>query len=103
MGGEPNEGKQVVSLFVPELLLLLLGSVEFRLQQGSMMARLVLCHLPRQEMNGNSVSKLGDPALEPYFKPLDYVITLADIEEQLELASQEEKVPLYLEPLYLGD
>jgi hypothetical protein len=49
------------------------------------------------------VSKLGDPALEPYFKPLDYVITLADIEEQLELASQEEKVPLYLEPLYLGD
>ncbi len=47
--------------------------------------------------------KLVDPALEPYFKPLDDVITLADIEEQLELASQEEKVPLYLEPLYLGD
>ncbi len=42
------------------------------------------------------MSKLVDPALEPYFKPLDYVITLADIEEQLELASQEEKVPLYL-------
>jgi hypothetical protein len=52
MGGEPNESKQVVSLFVPELLLLLLGSVEFRLQQGSTMARLVLCHLPRQGMNG---------------------------------------------------
>jgi hypothetical protein len=49
------------------------------------------------------VSILVDPALEPYFKPLDYVITLADIEEQLELPSQEEKVPLYLEPLYLGD
>ncbi|CAK9203458.1 unnamed protein product [Sphagnum troendelagicum] len=46
-----------------------------------MMARLVLCHLPRQEMTGNSLSKLVDPALEPYFKPLDYVITLADIEE----------------------
>ncbi len=42
------------------------------------------------------MSKLVDPALEPYFKPLDYVITLADIEEQVELASQEEKVPLYL-------
>ncbi len=36
MGGgvELNEGKQVVGLFVPELLLLL-GSVEFPLQQSS--------------------------------------------------------------------
>jgi hypothetical protein len=33
-GVELNEGKQVVSLFVPELLLLL-GSVEFPLQQSS--------------------------------------------------------------------
>jgi len=41
--GELDESKQVVGLFVPELLLLL-GSVEFRLQQGSMMAR--------QEMDG---------------------------------------------------
>jgi hypothetical protein len=44
--------RQTVRGFVPELLLLLLGSVEFRLQQCSMMAMSVLCHLPRQEMDG---------------------------------------------------
>ncbi|CAM6033069.1 unnamed protein product [Sphagnum compactum] len=51
--------------------------------------------------SSSSVSKLVDPALEPYFKPLDYVTTLACIHEQLELASQEEKSPLYLEQSFV--
>lgn len=44
-----------------------------------------------------SVSKLSDPPIEPYLKPVDYVNTLAKIYVQLETAAEEDKATLYLE------
>jgi tetratricopeptide (TPR) repeat protein len=44
-----------------------------------------------------SVSKLSDPPIEPYLKPVDYVNTLAEIYVQLETAAEEDKATLYLE------
>lgn len=43
------------------------------------------------------MSKLSDPPIEPYLKPVDYVNTLAEIYVQLETAAEEDKATLYLE------
>lgn len=41
-------------------------------------------------------SKLADPPIEPHFKPVDYVETLAEIHEELETAAKQEKAGLRL-------
>lgn len=48
-----------------------------------------------------SVAKLNDPSLEPFFKPVDYVETLAEIHEQLEAASGIERATLFLEQSFV--
>ncbi|XP_024388746.1 ethylene-overproduction protein 1 [Physcomitrium patens] len=49
------------------------------------------------QSSSSSVSKLSDPPLDPYLKPVDYVDTLAEIYEQLETAAEVDKATLYLE------
>ncbi|KAG6554555.1 hypothetical protein Mapa_003934 [Marchantia paleacea] len=48
-----------------------------------------------------TVAQLADPCLQPYFRPVDYVESLAEIHEELELAADGEKARLYMEQSFV--
>ncbi|KAJ7520749.1 hypothetical protein O6H91_19G021200 [Diphasiastrum complanatum] len=51
--------------------------------------------------SSSCVAKLVDPPIKPLFKPVDYVETLAKIQEELEGAQEHEKSGLYLEQSFV--
>ncbi|KAL2650901.1 hypothetical protein R1flu_019029 [Riccia fluitans] len=48
-----------------------------------------------------TVAQLADPCIQPYFRPVDYVESLAEIHEELELAGDEDKARLYMEQSFV--
>ncbi|CAM6086672.1 unnamed protein product [Calypogeia fissa] len=49
----------------------------------------------------STVAQLADPPLKPFFKPVDYVQSLAEIHEELELAPDGEKARLFMEQSFV--
>ncbi|KAJ7294794.1 hypothetical protein O6H91_Y232100 [Diphasiastrum complanatum] len=48
-----------------------------------------------------SLGSLTDPPVTPYYKPIDYVQTLAEIHEDLEAAQESEKSDFYMEQYFV--
>ncbi|XP_024533927.1 ethylene-overproduction protein 1 [Selaginella moellendorffii] len=51
--------------------------------------------------SGLSVSQLADPPIQPYYKPVDYVDTLGQVHQELEVSPDHDKSRLYLEQSFV--